>query len=236
MIQKLVKITALSLLLLLPLNVYMSNIVHAESSYESNATITFTEGEGAPPVLDPEKLDEIFQPGVKPGDPSDLPTIESGPLTLDYVSSLDFSQHAIESNTMTYESTILRPFIKVTDRRGTGAGWHVTAQLSEFTDGKNPSLPGAVIVLNYGTVVSPTEGGEPIPENPVILNAGGAATLVVSAAENNGLGTWITRWFPVNPSSPEFNDSVTLQIPAGAATIGDHSATITWTLYDAPGQ
>jgi len=31
------------------------------------------------------------------------------------------------------------------------------------------------------------------------------------------------------------NDNVTLTIPAGSATIGNHEVTITWTLTDAPG-
>lgn len=225
-----------SLSLLLTLTIFVPKEANAQKSFQSDATITFTEGEGAPPVLDPTDPTEPFQPGIQPGDPSDDPTIDTGPLTLDYVSSLDFGSQPIESTVMIYESTIIRPFIQVTDRRGTGAGWHVTAQLSEFTDGTTATLPGAILTLTNGSVISPTYGSEPSAVDPVILNAGGDAMIVVNAGENEGLGSWITRWFPVNPSSPELNDSVTLQIPAGAATVGNHVATITWTLYDAPGQ
>lgn len=210
----------------------VSNAAVVQSN-DSNATIKFTEPDDAPPVIDPTDPTDPYEPG--PGDPEDPPTGNTGPLTLDYVSSLDFGEHAISSSEEIYQSTILRPFIQVTDRRGTGDGWRVVAKMSEFNDGA--TLPGAVVTLNNGTAISPTiaeESERPIPASSVVLNAGGDAAPVVTAQEDAGFGSWITRWFPSEES--ELNDHVTLQIPAGAATIGTHSATITWTLHDAPGQ
>lgn len=235
MMKRKIGLFMLSVLLLAPFALFSAAKVFAQGSFTSNASITFVSGEGAPPVLDPTDPTQPFEPGVEPGDPSDDPTNDAGPLTLDYVCSLDFGSHSIESEATIYESTVLRPFIQVTDRRGTGDGWHVTAQLSAFANETETTLPGAVLTLKNGSVISTTTGGEPTANDPVALYAGGAAEIVVNAQENEGLGTWITRWFPVNPSVPNVNDSVTLEIPAGAATVGDHQATITWTLHDAPG-
>ena len=76
------------------------------------------------------------------------------------------------------------------------------------------------------------------PTVPVVLSTGGAADNVVMAQENTGLGTWLNRWFPTLDENRTFdmatNDNVTLEIPAGVATAGAHTATITWTLTDAP--
>ena len=56
-----------------------------------------------------------------------------GPLSLDYVSSIDFGTQKITMfEKKTYESTSLKPFIQVTDNRGTGAGWKVTAAACSF--------------------------------------------------------------------------------------------------------
>lgn len=114
----------------------------------------------------------------------------------------------------------------------------MTAQLSDFTDGTpaTPTLVGASITLANGSVISPVMDNPPSPNDPVVLNAGGAAAKVVSAAVDTGLGSWITRWFPQSPTDPVLNDSVTLTVPAFVATEGTHTATITWTLHDAPGQ
>ena len=60
----------------------------------------------------------------------------------------------------------------------------------------------------------------------------------LTAQKDTGLGTWLNRWFPTLDDSRTFdmetNDNVTLEIPAGVATVGTHAATITWTLTDAP--
>lgn len=228
--QKFLILFALSMLILLPIG------YHVVLAATSNATVTFTLPSDAPPVLDPADPTQPYDPG--PGDPTDPPTEETGPLTLDYVSSFDFGTHVADVEQQILESTILRPFIQVTDRRGTGAGWHVTAQLSEFSEGTpaTPSLPGAYITLMNGSVISPVMDNPPTANDPVVLNAGDVAVQVVTAAEDHGLGSWITRWFPQSPTDSELNDSVTLTVPAFAASEGTHTATITWTLHDAPGQ
>lgn len=205
------------------------------SAADSNANITFTPGEGAPPVVDPTDPTLPYEPDpADPTEPQDPPTGETGPLTLDYVSTVDFGEQPIESSTQIYESMTLRPFIQVTDRRGTGEGWNVTAQASSFTSEGEETLPGSVLSFLNGEAVSTSTSAAPTPNPSVVLNAGGSAVNVVTAGEDEGLGSWITRWFPTTGDTT--NDNVMLEVPAGAATAGDHTAVITWTLTAAPGQ
>ena len=206
---------------------------------DSKATIQFKEGTDIPGIVDPTDPEIPWVP-VGPGDPIDPPTGEKGPLTLDHVSSVAFGEHEIEGTNAVYESTILRPFIQVSDRRGTGAGWNVTATVSEFEtvveDVTKSTLKGFKLNFSNGSVISTSNSLEPTPSNNVELIANGDAVNVVTAGVDAGLGTWVNRWFPTAGAEEGLNDSVTLEVPAGAATLGAHTATVTWSLSDAPGQ
>lgn len=220
--------------------VALSSTVEAVGTDTSTAGITFIEPEDVPPVLDPDDPTQPYDPdsGI-PGDPDDLPTNNSGPLTLDYVSSVDFDEHSIESGAETYQSTTLRPFIQVSDRRGTGEGWNVSATMSEFQNEElENTLPGAILTFANGNLITvPNNTSTPPEVNlDIVLRAGGDATPVVNAGVDSGLGSWITRWFPSENSDENLNDTVTLEIPPGAATLGDNTATISWTLTAGPGQ
>lgn len=207
---------------------------------DSDASIEFIPAaeDDIPDVLDPTEPDpeQPYEPGPEEeGDPQNAPTGEGGPLTLDYVSSVAFGQQEIEASTQILESETLRPFIQVTDRRGSGAGWYVNATMGGFTDESgNDTLPGAVLTFSNGTVISETANAStaPVPQSPVALSPEGEAQPVVTAVENSGLGSWITRWFPTEGET--LNDNVTLTIPAGSATTGDHTAIITWNLEAVP--
>lgn len=236
------KWAVLALVCLLSLFTTFSQLVSAEepitSEGTSKATIEFIPGDGVPPIVDPEDPSKPFDPD-NPENPTDPPTGNTGPLTLDYVSSVHFGKQEIQGQTMIYESTLLRPFIQISDRRGTGAGWTVTAQASEFkTDGvTEATLPGSVLYFKNGVADSACNSEPPIPNQIVKLPAGGEEAVVITAQENTGLGTWVNRWFPsLNRENMELNDNVVLEIPGGTATTGVHEATITWTLTDGPGQ
>lgn len=164
-------------------------------------------------------------------------TGETGPLTLDYVSNLDFGTHTLETVKKEYNATTKQPYIQISDRRGSGEGWHVTAQLSRFTQGATPTLSGATIDLKNGKALSQSGNVAPTPEQSVVLNSGGSAVNVVSAAAKTGevptaqgLGTWTNSWL----ATQDTNENVILTIPNGAASEGKHTATITWTLVAGP--
>lgn len=220
--------------------VALSTTVEAVGTDTSTAGITFIEPEDAPPVLDPEDPTQPYEPDpTDPGDPDDSPTGNVGPLTLDYVSSVNFAEHSIESGTEIYQSTTLRPFIQVSDRRGTGEGWNVSATMSVFQNEElENALPGAILTFANGNLITAPNNTTTPPEanSDIVLNAGGDARTVINAELNSGLGSWLTRWFPSENAEGNLNDNVTLEIPAGAATLGDNTAIISWTLTAGPGQ
>lgn len=238
--ERIKKITSFTLTTMIAFFGFATVVGAAEvSNGESDAEIEFTPGTGAPEVVDPTNPEEPYEPDpTDPTDPQNPPTGETGPLTLDYVSSIDFGENEIVSNTEIYESSTLRPFIQVTDRRGTGEGWTVTASASAFEatvdEETKETLPGSVITFANGEVISTSTSEAPNPVEQVVLETGGDAAEVVTASVDSGLGSWVNRWFP-SEETPT-NDNVTLEVPAGAATAGQHTATIAWTLTDAPGQ
>ncbi|QKE71463.1 WxL domain-containing protein [Arthrobacter citreus] len=207
------------------------------SQAESKAGVSFTPGSGPVTPVDPTDPTNPLDP-IGPTDPTDPPTGETGPLTLDYVSSVQFGSKEISGSAMTYSSKSKKPFIQVSDRRGTGNGWKVTAKASQFKSGSSDTLPGAVLTFKNGTAVSPGDGAAPNPAQTITLNTDGStAATVVTAAAGTGLGTWVTTWLGPNPDVNDGaeNNNVTLTIPGGSATVGNHEAVVTWTLLDAPG-
>lgn len=214
-----------------------STAVAAESVSDgkSNANIEFEEGDGSEDVVDPEKPEEDYDDeNPDEGDPDDDPTGDSGALTLDYVSSVDFGEHKVSTKTETYKAETLRPFIQVSDKRGTAEGWSVTAQASSFTDSYDEqSLNGSTLSFLNGDTSSKSTADAPKPSSEVALSAGGDSALVVNAAEDTGMGKWTTHWIAPDKEAGQ-NDNVTLNVPGGSATQGEHTATVDWTLADAP--
>ncbi|ULG72713.1 WxL domain-containing protein [Macrococcus brunensis] len=202
---------------------------------DSTAKVTFT----APTDTVTPKLPTA--PGTNNPDAPTQGTVNTvgGPLTLDFVSNIEFGTHAINPATTVYQSTTLQPYIQVSDRRGTGEGWNVTAQASAFTDGSASTLPGSTITLNNGAEASTSSTPAPLPNASIVLPTAGAAAPVVNAAAKTadlktaqGLGTWLTSWISSNAT----NEKVTLTVPEAAATPGTHTSTITWTLSASPAQ
>lgn len=155
------------------------------------------------------------------------------------MSSVNFGEQEVSSTEQSYSSTSRKPFIQISDRRGTGAGWKVTATATAFQNEDGAaSLSGATLSFKNGeTASASTTATTPTAAQTVELPTDGTSIVsVVSAKASEGMGTWINRWFGATPNdTASLNDNVKLTIPAGSATLGDHEATITWTLSDAPG-
>jgi hypothetical protein len=190
--------------------------------------ITILPFNAPPPVIvDPENPGQV----IEPAEPA---TGDTGPLTLDHVSSIEFGTQAISGMAAVYSARTLRPFIQVTDRRGTGEGWRLTAEAGRFRSGVDPTLPGAALEFMDGSAVTGGTSAPPSVRETIRLVTGGEAVLIASAAPGSGLGTWSIPWLPDGGGEPARNDKVTLTVPGGAATQGGHSALITWTLVNAP--
>ena len=197
------------------------------SSATSTATVTFTPGTEPTSPVDPDDPS-------KPLDPPGQGTGEAGPLSIDYVPDITFGSQSISAAQKVYNANELKPFVQVTDIRGTGAGWNVIAKATAFNDGTGESLKGSTISFIGGYVISAnSSAAKPTASTPVVLTTDNAESTVLVAAENSGLGTWVDRWYPTETTASS-NDSVTLTVPAGSATAKTHTSTITWTLADAP--
>ncbi|WP_313468266.1 WxL domain-containing protein [Carnobacterium sp.] len=216
---------------------FIGGLSQSVTAAESEATVNFIPaGEDSPAVLDPTTPETSYTPG--PGDPDGVTTGEAGPLTLDFVSNIEFDDHEISAVSEVYNSITLRPFIQVTDRRGTGGGWTVTATASSFTTGTTPtpSLQGSTITLSNASLISnnTTTAPSTLNDSIVLETDGATSAIVVEAAQDEGLGSWITRWFDPAETAATENSNVTLTVPGGVATQGTHTATITWLLEAAP--
>ncbi len=151
-------------------------------------------------------------------------TLNAGDLVLTQVPSLDFSSHNIEVSDMSFDSTADYDII-VTDLRGTGDGWSLTAALDVFESGSNTdTLPGATM-----DIVDPVVAGSSATNLAEAVDVSFAtdhvAREVFFAAAGNGMGEWTATWG---------TGKATLNIPVAGAHEGTHVANLDWVLNDAP--
>lgn len=112
----------------------------------------------------------------------------------------------------------------VTDPRGTGAGWHVTAQASQFANAAaTRSLATGSLEMSEPTVAADgTNSPEPdINTGPYVID-GGSAVSIASAALDEGMGAY------------DFSDTtLTLAVPADAYA-ATYLSTVTISVITAP--
>lgn len=233
------KLISYSVLALLTLGASQNVSAAPVNTEQSEARIQFTIDPTDVPGVQVPDVDENGNPtdfnNYDPDNPTDgVVTDNPGPLSLDYVTNLDFGNRTIRSQE-SYFSTTDVPFVQVTDNRGTAAGWDLTAQLSTFTinGGSVETLQGASIALNNGQVASPYSSiAPPTAAQTVTLSSGGASSEVVTAGAGTGYSTWIVEW--ADGGNDGVNENVVLTVPSSAQTVGNHTATITWVLSDTP--
>ena len=196
----------------------------AQSQAESEITITFEPYSGITEPLDPDNPQALLSPaGQGTGAP--------GPLSVDYIPTLTLGD-VIQLATFekTYSITTDRAFMQATDLRGTGGGWSVRVNLSEFADADNSTLPGASLRFSNGSAISPNMAvAEPAISQNAVAYAGGSAVTLVTAGDEEGKGTWLARWYDAEGSTA---GKIELVVPGGIAKIGAYTATINWQLMD----
>jgi len=214
----------------------------------SDNKITFGAGEGGDPTapVDPEKPDL----GVDP-DEKEKVTENTGALRLDVVPVFDFGTKSITTGEKKYTAELPKDktaneeipyYVQVTDLRGTGAGWHLSAKMtSQFSDGTH-SLNGATI--NLSNVATAAQDGTTAPSTTFDGKleydsaSGGSTTLTLaSAATNEGMGVSAVRFGDTArySSSLTADKSVELTIPAATQVYAEtYVATIQWTLGAVP--
>lgn len=197
--------------------------VHADDlSGKSTAKIGLTKQDPDNPVGPIDPIDPDDNP------PSNDPTGNTGDLRIDYISNIDFGTQTISGKTETYiaEKPASLTESQVSDLRGTGAGWHLQVNYDTEKPGftsEDKTLSGAELTLPSGTAKSVADNkATPPVTSEVVVND--AAQNIMTAAANTGLGTWADEMDTAN---------VSLKVPSGNL-VGDYTATLVWTLSDAP--
>lgn len=162
-------------------------------------------------------------------DNSNDPTGNTGILRIDYISNIDFGTQTISGKTETYQAAkpSLRTEAQVSDLRGSGAGWHLQvnydAEKPGFVAANNQVLKGAELTLPAGTAKS-TDDNQSAAPTANTVTVGNDAQNIMDAASATGLGTWADEMS---------TQDVRLKVPSGNMQ-GDYTATLVWTLTDAP--
>ncbi|MDG4588715.1 WxL domain-containing protein [Enterococcus faecium] len=197
--------------------------VHADDlSGKSTAKIGLTKQDPDNPVGPIDPIDPDDNP------PSNDPTGNTGDLRIDYISNIDFGTQTISGKTETYiaEKPASLTESQVSDLRGTGAGWHLQVNYDTEKPGftsEDKTLSGAELTLPSGTAKSVADNkATPPATSEVVVN--NAAQNIMTATANTGLGTWADEMDTAN---------VSLKVPSGNL-VGDYTATLVWTLSDAP--
>ena len=93
-------------------------------------------------------------------------TFEGGKLELNSVPVFDFGNQTISSEGEDYTLNDLQPSLQITDERGSGEGWRVTVQASQFNNGSESSLSGATLQFQGGTASNESNEDLPAPVRP----------------------------------------------------------------------
>nr|WP_315528825.1 WxL domain-containing protein [Carnobacterium maltaromaticum] len=203
------------------------------SAHTSENKINFTSGEGVvTPPVDPTNPDNPNVPNpVDPTDPENPGTGQTGPLSIDYVSNIKFGEHKITGKDIAYKAKNSNPFVQVTDVRGAGDGWSLSAKMTEFKSG-NKVLRGATLALKDGAVKAGSSSNISLaPTNSDVLFDNTESKLVMNAKDKGGRGTWVTVW----SGTDQANEAVQLNVVAGTPEANtEYTSSITWELEDAP--
>ena len=146
-------------------------------------------------------------------------TVTGGSLSITNPLAADFEGRSITGVAQT--TTAALDAFSASDLRGTGAGWHVIAQASQFTAGAKTlaggslTTPALTVAANGTTSASPT-----MAAGPYVLDSG--PLQIASAALNAGMGKY------------DFSAStLTLALPADVFA-GAYASTVTVSVVTAP--
>ncbi|MHC5252785.1 WxL domain-containing protein [Listeria kieliensis] len=240
--NKTLKITALGLVTILGVSGtgYTAFAVDGGST-TSKGDVTFEKNTDPSGPKDPDT-----DKPVEPTDPEITPPT-SGPLSIDYVSTIHFGTQKISGNDEVYYASLDKlkdtetgdinekpNFVQITDNRGSNAGWKLTVvQDAQFKNGSS-ELTGAKLKLINPTLKSSKKTDANTPTaSEIVLNPDGTTSAdAIVAQANQGMGTWFDTF---GKDVTEAAKSISLSVPGDTAKIeGKYSTTLTWTLADTP--
>ncbi|HHK5557875.1 WxL domain-containing protein [Bacillus cereus] len=192
--------------------------------------------------LDPSVEVETKDP-KDPKDPHEPGT--QGPLSIDYVSNFQFEKHKASGNNEIYYASLdsitkkdttetmkVPNYVQVTDNRGTNVGWKLSVtQNDQFKTAEGRDLTGAALTLKNGTLHSASGSEAPKAAQDITLTPGQASD-VVTAQEEQGMGTWVNTF---GKSVEDAKKSVELSVPGKTKKEqAEYTTSLTWELKDAP--
>ncbi|MFS7404076.1 WxL domain-containing protein [Carnobacterium maltaromaticum] len=250
--MKTTKFIALSAIVLTTLVNVAPALAAEDKTYTSNGIVEFVPSTDPTLPVDPTDPDPTNP--VVPIDPTDPEGPEpgtNGPLSIDYASSLDFGKNKIINKDEVYYANaqeltngkFVPNYVQVSDNRGTNTGWALTVKQEGQFENKTTQhkvLTGSVIKLSNGVAAS-NQIDVTAPLSPSIeLDASGAASNVMTAANETGSGTWVDRFGTVTAEEVEGetvqkNKAISLEVPGSTPKDAvKYSTQLTWTLTDTP--
>lgn len=229
---------------------FTATTAHAVSTATTNGTLSVTKPDAENPEdtapvapVDPNNPDDTFVPdNPNQGTP--------GLLTIDQAPDFDFGSvklgtaqtkyAALQSGTSsTGAATSVQNYVQVTDKSGNYAGWTLSVKRSEFVGAKSADnkLTGSTVTFKNAIVRASATNGQGTPSTVAGAGAAGIEIPVnqevnlVTAAANEGLGTWI---YSLGTDAAQGAEAVELKIPVSNYVEDAYVATFDWKLTEAP--
>lgn len=235
----------------------LANAMTADGDNSADGKVGFVAGSGITPPINPgpDKPGESVDPLLPEGD---NPPDKGGPLSIDFVSKLDFGINQISNKDQTYfakaqkyEDSLLYTanYLQVSDNRGSLEGWMLkvveSSQFKQEKKVKHPVLDGAR--LSFKSPVVTSKNTDPAPHAKEVLDLiPGQETIVAVADKGSGSGTWAVRWGTeltkavtltedAKKTKEIFNPDVTLFVPGKTVKDeGSYSTKLNWILSELP--
>lgn len=251
--MKLIKLGAVAALLASGVAVGVEADAAENKTYETKGDITFeqsTEPEKPVYPLDPDPENPVSP--TDPTDPNGPGTGTQGPISIDYVSSLDFGMQEISNKNQTYYAKPQKfttgqadspNYMQVTDKSGLVAGWRLsveqdTAFTAQSADAVNKEIVGAEITINAadGEISSNGNSAAPTAKN-ITLDGAGSTAPILAADAGEGAGLWVATFGDLETIEGEvFNTGASLMIPGSSQTDADKYTTeLIWKIENVPG-
>lgn len=213
-----------------------------EKTIKSTGEVTFTMDDSVVPPVDPTDPDIP----VDPTDPTN-PGGTSGPLSIDHVSNIYFSEQLISAKAQTYYALLeevelqdgskkeVPLYTQVSDKRGSNEGWTLQVkQEKQFSTKEGTELKAAVLTLANTQVKTTADNKAPAPTpaaSEMALVPGGGNVTVSKANVDEGMGLWTASFGNETTGAT----SVSLDVPGESAKQeATYSTELTWTLSNAP--
>jgi hypothetical protein len=149
-----------------------------------------------------------------------------GNLSITVVGDLDFGTHFLTGVEQQYNAQSA-PEVQVVDARGTGAGWFVTLEASDFEAGSQVISANSLTYNAAGGLWNVIHGQAVSGAGPLETGQSGPLSTPLRVAEaGSGAGMGTYRWYPA-PAS------FTIVIP-GTARAGVYRSTLTFSISSGP--